>query len=466
MHGDHSGLLNSLNALPLLSGLLPDDRRLLAELGGYSDLPGGAVITDEGAPVSRLWFLIDGRAAVEIGSGAARALLATLEPGAVLGEASYLSGRGATASVTTLCECRLIEFSQSKLRRFCEEQPSFGLRFERLLTGILQERFSRAIGRGRSIDLPVVDAASLKGIQRLSFLPLEEAAIEAYSRYGHRDAFLWRWCLRAIELTALPCLPADWRDEVRALKLLAAITIVTVDDVADVGQTTRELDELLGLLGDGCLAEVQPVLDSRLREGVGWIWSELCDRTRRLPMYSAFAGVLAFDWRMVFTANRHARLSREVAALLNPTENLDYAPHGIGVLVFSTLDLMGSRSPGAEDLRSIREVVHAGQTLCELANMIATWRREIPDRDFGSRIFMIGLARGTFTRDELMTLPPENIIARVQENDLEGFLLAEWRSHRARAEMAAARIRSFDPTPLLTGYDAVFGMTLAARGSI
>ena len=169
---------------------------------------------------------------------------------------------------------------------------------------------------------------------------------------------------------------------------------------------------------------------------------------------------------MVFTANRHARLSREVAALLNPTENLHYAPHGIGVLVFSTLDLMGSRSPGAEDLRSIREVVHAGQTLCELANMIATWRREIPDRDFGSRIFMIGLARGTFTRDELMTLPPENIIARVQENDLEGFLLAEWRSHRARAEMAAARIRSFDPTPLLTGYDAVFGMTLAARGSI
>jgi hypothetical protein len=70
--------------------------------------------------------------------------------------------------------------------------------------------------------------------------------------------------------------------------------------------------------------------------------------------------------------------------------------------------------------------------------MIATWRREIPDRDFGSRIFMVGLARGIFTEDELITLPPEDIIARVQENDLESFLLAEWRSHRARAETAAA----------------------------
>ena len=47
--------------------------------------------------------------------------------------------------------------------------------------------------------------------------------------------------------------------------------------------------------------------------------------------------------------------------------------------------------------------------------MIATWRREIPDRDFGSRIFMVGLARGIFTGDELMSLPPEDIMARVQE---------------------------------------------------
>ncbi len=166
---------------------------------------------------------------------------------------------------------------------------------------------------------------------------------------------------------------------------------------------------------------------------------------------------------MVFTANRHARLSREGAALLNPTENLDYAPHQIGVLVFSTLDLIAA-AWRPKTCVPIREVVHAGQTLCELANMIATWRREIPDREFGSRIFMLGLARGT--GDELMTLPPEDIIARVQENDLEGFLLAEWRSHRARAETAAARIRSFDPAPLLAGYDAVFGMTLAARRSI
>jgi hypothetical protein len=52
-----------------------------------------------------------------------------------------------------------------------------------------------------------------------------------------------------------------------------------------------------------------------------------------------------------------------------------------------------------------------------------------------------------------MTLLPEEIIARVQENDLESFLLAEWRSHRARAETAAARIRSFDPAPLLAGYE-------------
>ena len=103
---------------------------------------------------------------------------------------------------------------------------------------------------------------------------------------------------------------------------------------------------------------------------------------------------------------------------------------------------------------------------CELANMIATWRREIPDRDFGSRIFTFGLTRGTFTSAELHTLETDAIVARIEGARLEELLLDEWRSHRARAESAATRIDGYDPSPLLAGYDAVFGMTLAARGSI
>jgi hypothetical protein len=98
--------------------------------------------------------------------------------------------------------------------------------------------------------------------------------------------------------------------------------------------------------------------------------------------------------------------------------------------------------------------------------MIATWRREIPDRDFSSRIFTLGLTRGAFTSDELEGLSTDEIVARIEATRLEELLLGEWRSHRTRAEAAAARIAGYDPASLLSGYDAVFGMTLAARGSI
>jgi hypothetical protein len=118
---------------------------------------------------------------------------------------------------------------------------------------------------------------------------------------------------------------------------------------------------------------------------------------------------------MVFTADRHARLARDVPAVSNPTENIAFAPHRIAMMVFGTLDLMASPQLALHDLRTTRELVHLGQTLCELANMIATWRREIPDRDFGSRIVTLGIADGTFTSDELSTLPAHTIVTRIEK---------------------------------------------------
>jgi hypothetical protein len=366
--------------------------------------------------------------------------------------------------VTALSDCRLIEVAHARLRVACEERPSFGLRFERLLVDIFTQRLSRSLGTGSLVELPAVDAASLKSLRELQFQPVEDEATARYARFGKRDPFLWRWCLRALELTTLPCVPDTRRLEIRATKFLAAVTVVIVDDVADLGRSSRELGAVLALLGDTSADEA--VVDPSLRNEVGWMWSMLGERCSRLPAYDALAEMLAFDWRMVFTANRHARLARDIPALVNPTENMEYAPHGIAMMVFGTLDLMNSPRLTVADVRATRELVHAGQALCELANMIATWRREIPDRDFSSRIFTLGLTRGAFRSDELEALSTDEIVARIEATKLEELLLGEWRSHRTRAETAAARIGGYDPVPLLNGYDAVFGMTLAARGSI
>src|SRR5262245_1682815 len=223
-------------------------------------------------------------------------------------------------------------FSQAELRRACEERPAFGLRIERLLTALLTERVARSVGGGSRVELPAVDPALLKSLRTLGLQPAEEEAITRYGRFGQRNPFLWRWCVRAQELTTLPCVPEARRLEARATKLLAAVTVVVVDDVADLGQSRRELDAVLALLGE-CPAPPPPaVLRPALSKELAWVWSTLQERARRFPGYEAFADLLDFDWKMVFIANRHARLAREVVAVVNPTENLDYAPHGIAML--------------------------------------------------------------------------------------------------------------------------------------
>jgi CRP-like cAMP-binding protein len=456
----------TVSRVPGLSMLGPDERALLAKLARVTALAGGERLIDEGAAVPSVWILVEGRCAVEAGAGPARALIATREAGALLGEGSYLSGRPATASVTALGECRLLEISQARLRTACEEQPDVGLRIERLLTGIFAERLSGSVGRGSQVRIPRVDAAALASLRAVRLQPVEREAVARYARCGERDPFLWSWCARALELTTLPCVPAERLQEARATKFLAAVALVIVDDVADRGRSPGELAEILALVGDGPAPDGARSVGAPFRDELAWIWSVLAARVGRLPSYRSLARVLEFDWRMVFTANRHARLARDAPAVLNPTESMEYAPHGIALLVFATLDLMSSPPLDLDDLRATRELVHAGQSLCELANMLATWRREVPDRDFSSRIFALGLARRSFTSEELCDLAPNAIVDRIDRAGLEDLLLAEWRTYRARAEAAAARIHGFEPSALLAGYDAVFGLTLAARGSI
>src|SRR5215208_1976989 len=217
---DPSALLETLSRQPLVAELPAEDRELLAGLAAFAMLPAGALLTEEGAAVSKLWILIDGRVSVEVGRGAARTSIAVLGPGALLGEASYLSGRPASASVTLITESRLIEVAHAHLRAACEERPRFGLRFERLLVATFAERLSRSLGGGSHVELPIVDADSLKSLRTLRLQPLEEEAIARYARFGKRDPFLWRWCLRALELAALPSVPDVRRLDARATKFL------------------------------------------------------------------------------------------------------------------------------------------------------------------------------------------------------------------------------------------------------
>ena len=73
----------------------------------------GDVITRQDAPVDALYFILSGRAKVEVDGQ----VLAHLESGAFIGEIAYLTGNLATAKVTIEEQARLLAFSRMRMAK-------------------------------------------------------------------------------------------------------------------------------------------------------------------------------------------------------------------------------------------------------------------------------------------------------------------------------------------------------------
>jgi Cyclic nucleotide-binding domain len=73
----------------------------------------GDVVTRQDAPVDALYFILSGRAKVEVDGQT----LAYLENGSFIGEIAYLTGNLATAKVTTEESSRLLAFSRMRMAK-------------------------------------------------------------------------------------------------------------------------------------------------------------------------------------------------------------------------------------------------------------------------------------------------------------------------------------------------------------
>jgi len=96
------------------------DARKLLDLGMWNTAVPGTMLTEEGKQPERLYFLLDGAAAVEV----AKAQVAELGPGSLVGEMSCLTGMGASASVYLTERSRLFSIGLEKLKRHLERNVS------------------------------------------------------------------------------------------------------------------------------------------------------------------------------------------------------------------------------------------------------------------------------------------------------------------------------------------------------
>ncbi|MCA9528268.1 MAG: hypothetical protein KC549_18415, partial [Myxococcales bacterium] len=346
-------------------------------------------------------------------------------------------------------------------------RPGLEARLLRGLTRLVHQRLQPT--GPAALVLPDFDA-TLGALRAIELPGTVTSFIARYKQVGDRGSFLWRWCWHGLQSTCL--LPADapWRAHTLAARLVAVILNVMLDDLADRPGTEVRFEQAIQRLDHPTPQSLRAPWDQLAPEArydalITDLWHHVLGACTVLPRWERFRRLWHFDYQQVFNCMRYSMLTRELPSFDSLTENRAYVPHNMNMMVFSTMDFMAGDLP-EESLGAVREAVWLGQSIGQLGNMIATWRREVPHRDFSSRIFTVARSRGIFTAAELATLPPAAIEARVDDAGLEADLLAELGSLRASLAGLAAEVRVADLSGFAAGIDTLIAMSLAARGLI
>jgi hypothetical protein len=258
--------------------------------------------------------------------------------------------------------------------------------------------------------------------------------------------------------------PEPCSEHVQTTKLLMVVANVLLHDLAGVAGREREfhaaIDRLMAVDRPGDRADLDaPSCDLLLA-----LWTEVEDRARQLPGWERHRLLWRFDCGQVLAAMRYVVLTRTHPGLDNLAENGAYLPRSKDIMAFATLDLM--TAPHADEIGLVREVAWHAQAVAQVANIVVSWRREVADRDFSSRVFALALDRGVLTRAELETLAAGDIVERIERAGVEQTLLDELRSHRSRVAEVAARSSAIDLGAYERALEEVLAMELAARGQL
>lgn len=106
----------------ILDSLDPDDRQRVLAAGTALTLPQGWSPIAESTPADKAYLITEGEVSVRRGG----VEVATLGPGAVVGEAAIVNRTLRSASVVALTRLRVVHFTSERLSALADEVPAFG----------------------------------------------------------------------------------------------------------------------------------------------------------------------------------------------------------------------------------------------------------------------------------------------------------------------------------------------------
>lgn len=151
-------LTEELACVSFLQKLGEPHRKEIALLADLREYPEGAVVFHEGQDSPFIYLVLTGKVNLEIEEPPGkRVRVYTAGPGELVGWSPVLGGRAMTATARAATRARLAVLSVDRILALCEQDPRFGLAFERQIALVLSERLRhtrRCLARMHSRRLP------------------------------------------------------------------------------------------------------------------------------------------------------------------------------------------------------------------------------------------------------------------------------------------------------------------------
>ena len=117
---DSAEVADRLRSVDRFSGLSDDDLKKVAAVGKVVHLPAQWSLMSETTPADKAYVLLSGEVAIRHGGET----VATVGPGAVIGEVGILEKRLRTAAVVSQSELEVVHFTKEDLVTLVDEIPA------------------------------------------------------------------------------------------------------------------------------------------------------------------------------------------------------------------------------------------------------------------------------------------------------------------------------------------------------
>ncbi|MBI3465141.1 MAG: hypothetical protein HY000_19110 [Planctomycetes bacterium] len=288
----------------------------------------------------------------------------------------------------------------------------------------------------------------------------------AYAQHGKRNMYLWKWCRQGVEVTTLPCVLPELREELCDTKVLGVMLDVLLDDIADQKGDDDLLEQLLDLPSSRAEIDLsrQPAERRQYAEFTIAVWNEIQSRARRFPCFDGYSRLLNFDYVQLFNVMRYSHLLNEDLSLLNIVEHDLYTPHNMHMMISGTLDLMCSPRFNRAELGALREALWHGQCMGRIGNLVTTWERELGEKDYTSGVYARAVMTGDLSLDDLHRGDHGQIRAGIGHGRHEDHFLAKWQWHREQLLARVPAVKSVDLRQLVAGLERLICLHLGSRG--